>query len=193
MSKDWDRDIAVFASREGLTDEQTAAVQKFVNAMMRLDSVEVSVDSVAYSEQTTQMLTAATEMDTEEAPIPEPSTPEKRYLDLGRIGIGGMGEVRRVRDTVLNRFVAMKVLRPELATKRAAVMRFIAEAQATAQLQHPGMVPVHDIGQLGDGRWFFTMKELQGDTLEEAMRLYRAGQADRGLRGMIEVLVRVCD
>jgi serine/threonine-protein kinase len=185
--------VAVFASREGLTEAETHAVQKFVSTMMRLDSVEVSIDQVTWSEATTQMMTGSTEFDlpTEEA-LPPPTTPDKRYLDLGRIGIGGMGEVRRVRDTVLNRFVAMKVLRSELSGKRAAVLRFIAEAQATAQLQHPGMVPVHDIGQLGDGRWFFTMKELQGDTLEEAMRLYRGGDG-RGLRGMIGILAQVCD
>lgn len=200
MSKDWDRDVAVFASREGLTEDQTAAVQKFVRAMMRLDSVEVSIDSVArtYSDAATHLLTLSSELATvadltEEVAVPDVHTPEKRYLDLGRIGIGGMGEVRRVRDTVLNRFVAMKVLRPEMCTSRAAVRRFVAEAQATAQLQHPGVVPVHDIGQLGDGRWFFTMKELQGDTLDEAMRAWRGGEAGRGLRGMVEVLVRVCE
>lgn len=202
VSNDWDRDIAVFASREGLTEDQTAAVQKFVRAMMRLDSVEVSIDSVAhstlpvdtYSDATTQMLTGATEHDlTEEAAYPDVHTPEKRYLDLGRIGIGGMGEVRRVRDTVLNRFVAMKVLRPELSGKRAAVRRFVAEAQATAQLQHPGMVPVHDLGQLADGRWYFTMKELEGDTLDEAMRAWRGGDSGRTLRAMVEILIRICD
>lgn len=193
MSTDWDRDIGLFASREGLTDDQTDAIQRFVNAMMRLDSVEVSIDSVTWSDQTTQMMTGATEADTEELELPLPEKVERRYLDLGRIGIGGMGEVRRVRDVVLNRFVAMKVLREEFATKRPAVMRFIAEAQATAQLQHPGMVPVHDIGQLPDGRWFFTMKELKGDTLETVMQAYRAGQTTRGLRGIVELVARVCD
>lgn len=193
MSSNWDRDVAVFASREGLTSDQADAVQKFVSTMMRLDSVEVSIDHVTWSDRTTQAMTAVTEHDFATSDLPPISSPDKRYLDLGRIGIGGMGEVRRVRDVVLNRFVAMKVLRPEFSDKRPAVLRFIAEAQATAQLQHPGMVPVHDIGQLGDGRWFFTMKELKGDTLEEVMHRYRAGEDERSLRGMVELIARVCD
>ena len=81
-----------------------------------------------------------------------------RYDDPGLIGTGGMGEVRRVRDRDLNRTMAMKIVRPELLAKPETLARFIEEAQATAQLQHPGIVPVHELGRLFDGRLYFTMQ-----------------------------------
>jgi formylglycine-generating enzyme required for sulfatase activity/tRNA A-37 threonylcarbamoyl transferase component Bud32 len=192
VARNWDREVALFAERDGLDEREAGAVQRFVDALLRLDSVEVSTESVTWSERTTQAFTHA-DAETEEREAPIEIAPEKRYLDLGMLGTGGMGEVRRVRDVVLNRFLAMKILRPELATKRAAVVRFIAEAQATAQLQHPGVVPVHDIGRLPDGRWYFTMKELVGQTLEEVIQAHLAGSAAHGLRAMMEIYARVCD
>lgn len=89
-----------------------------------------------------------------------------RYKDLGSIGTGGMGEVRRVLDHRLNRKVAMKVLKRGVRSVRT-LHRFIEEAQTSAQLQHPGIVPTYELGELDDGRPFFTMKEVQGTTLEE--------------------------
>ena len=90
-----------------------------------------------------------------------------RYVDLGPIGMGGMGEVRRVRDAELNRTLAMKTVHAPLLEKPAALARFLEEAQATAQLQHPNIVPIHDIGTLPDGRIWFTMKEVRGRTLAD--------------------------
>ena len=92
-----------------------------------------------------------------------------------------MGEVRRVRDCELNRSVAMKLIRPDVLQSSAAVERFVHEAQATAQLQHPNIVPIHEIGQLEDGRVFFTMKEVKGrtyrDVIAEAHRARRGGHS----------------
>ena len=61
-----------------------------------------------------------------------------RYEDLGLLGRGGMGEVRRVRDMALNRTMAMKLIRPELTARADVLARFVEEAQCSAQLQHPG-------------------------------------------------------
>jgi len=88
-----------------------------------------------------------------------------RYVDMGPLGTGGMAEVRRVRDPNLRRQVALKAIRPELVTREMATSRFRAEAQIMAQLQHPGIVPVHDMSTLPDGRICFTMKEIEGETL----------------------------
>jgi serine/threonine protein kinase/formylglycine-generating enzyme required for sulfatase activity len=84
-----------------------------------------------------------------------------RYTNLGLLGRGGMGDVYRTRDSYLNRTVAMKILRIPGSRARE---RFIEEAQVTAQLQHPAIIPVYDIGILADGRPFFTMKEIAGKT-----------------------------
>ena len=103
-----------------------------------------------------------------------PAPIEERYDDAGLIAVGGMGEVRRVWDRALNRTVAMKVLRRDLAERDDLVLRFIEEAEATGQLEHPGVVPIYDIGRLPDGRPYFTMKEIRGrtmlDVIEEVHR-----------------------
>ncbi len=100
-----------------------------------------------------------------QAPGPAPALPD-RYVDLGLLGRGGMGEVRRVRDHTLNRTVALKTIHPGLADVEA---RFMDEAQLVAQLQHPGIVPIHDIGRLADGRAYFTMREIKGETWTHAL------------------------
>ena len=77
-----------------------------------------------------------------------------RYCDLGVLGIGGMGEVRRIRDRTLNRTLAMKIIHPTMLSKRNVMSRFIEEAQVGAQLQHPNIVPIHDMGRLMMGGLF---------------------------------------
>ena len=102
------------------------------------------------------------------APAPAPSQRPSlsRYTFLKLIGSGGMGEVWRVWDPSLRREVALKIMTPGSSQDRR-VARFMAEAQATAQLQHPGVVPVYDHGQLPDGRPYYTMKVIEGRTLAE--------------------------
>ena len=86
------------------------------------------------------------------------------YQLLGRLGQGGMGEVYLSRDPGLGRDLALKVLRPERQGDREAVFRFEQEARITGALQHPGVVPVHNLGRLPDGRMYFTMKVVRGQT-----------------------------
>ncbi len=119
-----------------------------------------------------------------------------RYEDLGVIGTGGMGEVRRVRDRVLDRKLAMKVLRVPLAHRPSVCARFVEEAKATAQLQHPGVVPVHDMGTLADGRVWFTMKEVEGRTLYEAIdALHATPESARtsALRSLMGAYLAACE
>jgi serine/threonine protein kinase len=97
------------------------------------------------------------------------ATDRDRYEDLGLLGQGGMGEVRRVRDRELNRVVARKQVRADAASP-AALARFVEELQTTAQLQHPGIVPVYDAGRTADGGVYFTMKEVRGRELGAVIR-----------------------
>lgn len=85
------------------------------------------------------------------------------------IGRGGMGEVWRAYDNRLHRVVALKALSPALAGHPGARRRFLREAQATAQLAHPGIVPIYEVGLLGDQRPYFTMKVVEGDTLARVL------------------------
>ena len=88
-----------------------------------------------------------------------------RYQVFGEIARGGMGAVLRGRDPDLGREVAVKVLRDEHRDNALIVERFIEEAQIGGQLQHPGIVPVYELGQFADRRPFFTMKLVKGRTL----------------------------
>jgi serine/threonine-protein kinase len=101
------------------------------------------------------------------APEPPPETPRYRFLSF--IAQGGMGEVWRGHDRVLNRKVAIKVLRRRLGSAEAAQC-FRDEAALVAHLEHPSVVPVHDSGELADGRPFFVMKLVGGRTLSELLR-----------------------
>jgi len=101
------------------------------------------------------------------APVARPDDQGARYRNLGQINIGGMGVIYRVYDRVLNRTLAMKVIRPELRMRPEMVDRFIQEAQATAQLDHPGVIAIYSLGRLPDGRSFFTMPEIVGRTFRE--------------------------
>src|SRR5262245_55515187 len=94
---------------------------------------------------------------------------EERYEWLGELARGGMGAVLLVRDTRLNRTLAIKVLLEEHRDRPDMVHRFLEEAQITGQLQHPCIVPVHELGTLADGRPFFSMKLVRGKTLAELL------------------------
>jgi len=102
----------------------------------------------------------------------------------GVLGRGAMGEVHRVRDVRLNRRMALKVLKWTFHHRGSSVQRFLDEAQATAQLQHPGIVPVHDLGVLPDGRAYFTMREVAGRTLGEVVgEVHQSSTPDGWRRG----------
>jgi serine/threonine protein kinase len=101
-----------------------------------------------------------------------------RFHVLGEIARGGMGKVLRAHDPAIGRDVATKVIRPEYSQDRDLVRRFFGEARLTGQLQHPGVAPVYDLGQLPDGRPFFAMKLIEGRTLAELLRDPRDPERD---------------
>ena len=94
-----------------------------------------------------------------------------RYAVLGLLGAGGMGEVYRVRDHKLGRCVALKLIGAGRLVRAETLARFEAEARLAAGLEHPGVVPVYDLGETHDGRPFFTMREVQGQDLESILRI----------------------
>ena len=107
-----------------------------------------------------------------------------KYEIVGRIGQGGMGTVYRARDRELGREIALKVVRlPEGAPDVAA--RMMREARTLARLEHPGIVPVHDVGTLPDGRAFYAMKLVRGAPLHE---LPATSLAER-----LRIVERVCE
>src|SRR5215212_8331490 len=108
----------------------------------------------------------------------EPDVSGTRYQILSELGRGGMGVVYLARDTALDREVALKVVdRPSGPA---------TEARIIARLEHPGIVPVHDCGELPDGRLFYAMKRVRGDRLDRWM-------AGRDLPQRLGVFLRVCE
>jgi serine/threonine-protein kinase len=95
------------------------------------------------------------------------------YRLVEKLGEGGMGEVYRALDEMLDREVALKMLRPELASRPATVDRFRAEAITLARLDHPGIARIHGCSR-HDDRWFIVMEYVAGDTL--LARLRRVGR-----------------
>jgi serine/threonine-protein kinase len=92
-----------------------------------------------------------------------------RFRLLGEIGRGGMGAVLKGHDPDLGRELAVKVVLAEHQGDPAVLGRFLGEAQLAGQLQHPGVVPVYELGRLGDGRPFFAMKLIHGRTLADQL------------------------
>ncbi len=113
------------------------------------------------------------------------------------IGRGGVGEVYLVHDRDLKRPVAMKVLRRDSETDRRQRLHFIAEAQATSQLEHPGIPPIHDLGVTPGGEIYFTMKLVSGSTLRRVLHDLALGRPERQreytLHKLVTVLERICE
>ncbi len=118
--------------------------------------------------------------------IRAPDLSGTRYV-LGReVGRGGMGSVWEAEDPELGRVVALKVLDlPDAAGDLAA--RLKREARVLARLEHPGVVPVHDVGTLPDGRPWYAMKLVRGDRLDAAAALLPT------LRERLRLFLRVCE
>jgi serine/threonine-protein kinase len=117
----------------------------------------------------------------------------ERYIDQGEIGRGGTSSVRLVFDRVLNRDVAMKVLSSGYDPEDRAVLRFMKEAQTTAQLDHPNIVPVHDMGVEGS-KVFFTMKLVGGRSLAQLFaEAHARDRSPERLEQLLRVFSRVCD
>ena len=109
-----------------------------------------------------------------------------RYSLLQSVARGGMGVVYAAQDQTLSRRVALKVLdAPERSGELAR--RLVREAQVLASLEHPGIVPVHDVGTLQDGRVFYTMKFVEGQRLDKHIQVVHSAP-DR-----LRLFLRICD
>ena len=118
--------------------------------------------------------------------VSEPDFSATKYTFVKELGRGGMGAVYLAEDRELARLVAIKVLdTPEITDDMRN--RMVREAQIIAQLEHPGIVPVHDVGTLADGRIYYAMKYVRGNRLDE----YATHGAS--LRDRLRKFQAVCD
>ena len=112
-----------------------------------------------------------------------------KYTVHGMLGQGGVGAVHKGHDTDLGRDVAMKFLHEKYKDEPAILHRFVEEAQIGGQLQHPGIVPVYELG-MSDGRPFFTMKMVKGQTLAQALADRKSPAVDR--RRFLTIFEQIC-
>ncbi|MCA9494355.1 MAG: serine/threonine protein kinase, partial [Myxococcales bacterium] len=172
-----------------------------------VDDTQPGVESITQARRSGPTWTS---LDGDREPAPPLADPQgpvfpplpDRYEAEELLGEGGMGEVWRVQDRVLHRSVALKVVRPPLLLSKRGLQRFREEAQVAAQLQHPGIVPVHELGRLDDERLYFTMQEVRGRTLREVIQEVHANAQVAGsrpsasgwtFRRLIDVFRRVCE
>ena len=119
-----------------------------------------------------------------------------KYRIIGKIGKGGMGTVYEAWDNTLKRSVAMKVLTKSNINKKT-ITRFISEAQATAQLQHPNIISIHDIGWTPSERPFFTMDIVHGSSLETILEGLTIGDEELTeaypLSRLLQIFLKICE
>lgn len=123
-----------------------------------------------------------------------PDYPFEVHDEIAR---GGMGSVMAATDARLGREVALKVALPRMAKNPSATRRFLQEARILARLDHPNIVPVHDLGATEEGLPFYTMKRVRGRNLEEIVGAIRDGDEqtirDYPLSALLTVFQKICD
>jgi formylglycine-generating enzyme required for sulfatase activity/serine/threonine protein kinase len=179
------------ASADGTKPEPGAArewIAKHLAAAAPAPAGGERVQATA-TEELLQKLAAAPKLDT------------NRYELQGEVDRGGMGAILRIHDRQLNRRLAMKMLleRPaprndeEQQLAHQVLGRFLEEAQVTSQLDHPGVVPVHELGLDQTGKVYFTMRLVKGRTAGDIFELVHRQQEDWTTTRALEVVLKVCD
>ncbi len=118
--------------------------------------------------------------------VESPDLAGTRYRLLGEVARGGMGIVYAVEDEQLQRRVALKVL-DRLGREAELADRLMREARVLARLEHPGIVPVHEVGRLADGRVFYAMKFVEGQRLDEYL------ESVPSIPDRLRLFLRICD
>jgi serine/threonine protein kinase/tetratricopeptide (TPR) repeat protein len=133
---------------------------------------------------------------TRQAPRHAPRA-EDRYRLIDNFAHGGLGNIWLAEDTVIHRQVAFKELLPKALKNRVVVERFLEEAQITGQLEHPGIVPIYDVGYQENGTPFYAMKLVRGrnmeDAIEEMHRLPRdSSERQLAFTRLLRQFIAVC-
>jgi serine/threonine-protein kinase len=116
----------------------------------------------------------------------------ERYTVLGLHARGGLGRICLARDDTLGRTVALKEIDPKAADDPDCRQRFLNEAALTAQVEHPGVVPIYSLGEDREGRPFYAMKFVHGRTLAAAIADYHASPTLLTFRDLLRRFVDVC-
>ncbi len=175
---------AVLQARNSLTGEESTVVNAAVERKLqdKDDVVESSLMELLADDGSSRASTNGTAL---------------RYQVLWPHAKGGLGEVYMAEDTELHRRVALKEIQAKHAKNPVSHDRFVAEAEITGSLEHPGVVPVYGMGAYLDGRPFYTMRFIKGEDLATAIRRFHSGitRSFTGLefRSLLRKLIDVCN
>ena len=166
---------------------------------VRDDDLQASIGHLARSPRSLDK-DAVDPMATLQPSIRPSGSGSSRFRVLRPHARGGLGEVFVASDDELNRTVALKQIRDQHADNLESRARFMIEAEITGALEHPGIVPIYGLGSYADGRPYYAMRFIRGDSLKDALESYHAarkkGGADGGvltLRGLMGRFIDVCD
>jgi WD40 repeat protein/serine/threonine protein kinase len=186
-------------------DRHCGDVEKSLAAMHVPTPLREELRSVADPDVQASLCRVSTSSDSDK-PSPLPSTVSEmktavglRYQILRPHDKGGIGEVFVALDQELNRQVALKEIQERHADDAHSRGRFVREAEITGGLEHPGIVPVYGLGQYADGRPFYAMRFIQGETLKDAIARYhrageeRASSPEFELRALLTRFIAVCN
>jgi len=113
------------------------------------------------------------------------------------LGEGGVGLVLKGYDSNLGRDVAVKIIKPQMCKKRNTLERFVREARTTAQIEHPNIVPVHEMGINSDWGLYFTMKKLIGEDFRKILLKLKVGESEYqnkySLSRLLNIFTDVCN
>ena len=197
----WERVKALFADATALApearlefvkgatqgdDELRNEVLSLLHASEGTDSLPAARAAIAAAIGVEQYAAPAARTDLADLRATLESALGQQYEIVSSIGRGSMGVVYLARERALERFVAIKVLRPELALSQEGRERFRREARVAAQLTHPGILPLHTFGEVG-GIWYFVMGYVRGSTLAERLRIDGRLPSDEALRIFTEM------
>ncbi len=173
--------------------------------LLKADPASAPTLAVEAEKAPTQVSARATDSDaaTLVAPAEEAETAGKpthsraRYRPRGVLGEGGMGRVELVWDADLMRDLAVKHMHPELSARPALVSQFLWEARVSAHLDHPNIVPVHDLGVTEDAQLYFTMQRVNGTSLDKVIERLSAGdeelERDLPLPRRLRLFLQLCN
>src|SRR5262249_4354037 len=134
--------------------------------------------------------------------VNSPAASGSRFVILRPHAQGGLGRVSVALDHELNREVALKELRPERVDDPQRRNRFLLEAEITGRLEHPGVVPVYGLGCDPQGRPFYAMRFVRGQSLKEAIERFHPAETSNGrdprrwnleLRQLLNRFMAVCN
>ena len=202
--------------REAL--EQTVSAQDFTSAAMKslAENMAERGDRVSYALVRNLLDTIEEEqfgtetdfrLETSEVSLAEGASDDRypiggeegagRYRVLGHLGSGAAGQVFEVDDANFDRHIAVKFLHPDAAQRQDRMFDFINEARLTAHLEHPNILPIHDINISDSGMLYFSMQKAKGKSLKELLDDAELngylGKEIRDINDRVTILIKVCE